>query len=801
MKNIVLNVIAALLIVGNAAANNVVSLNGSWDLTFWKQPARPITSPQDMGRVTTQRVKATVPGNAQLDLVAAGLAPDPYVGSNVFELRKWEGYQWCYSKQFRAPSLSEGQSLILHFGGIDCYADIYLNGNHVGSSANAMIEHDFDITESVKQGVANDLKVIIRSTVLEGQKHLVGMFGIADYPSSETWLTRTPPHSVGWDIMPRLIGIGLWRDVELRVLEPTHFRNVHHYVTEMRTAERNVLLISDLQFTMPFEQFDHAKMVHTVSLNGEVKNRQEMIITAPVLRMATRLLNAELWWPLGYGEQPLYDVKTDIVAEDGTILATDTQRIGLRTIRLDHNNINGEVDGDGEPGRFCFYVNNEPIFVRGTNWVPLDGFHSRDREKYKNVIAECVDLNINMIRCWGGNVYEDNEFFDLCDQYGILVWQDFAMACSFYSQRDEFARAIAEEVQSVVLKLRNHCSLAFWSGNNEDDMYYRLVHGDLRYDPNNDRISRHVIPQVLYEFDFTRPYLPSSPWYSPEIVAKGGLDKYKPEDHLWLFDYHKIPFFAESKCKFVSEIGLRGCPSVESIRRMMPAGSLNPRDPDGRWNADWEAKTTRDFPSWIRNYNYQGDYMQFLVNQIKNMFGEEPSSLEDFVFASQATQAEALKFFLEMWRARKWDDKTGMIWWNLHEGWPNINTGLVDYYGNKKLAYYYMKATELPASAFINDYDGTAQLIVANDTRSPIAGDIKVTDVESGQTVFNGNYTVAANGRADVADIEVPAGAGVLLIEYTVGGEHRTNHFLYGKAPFKLADYRKWMKKAKLPGI
>ncbi len=794
MKKLIVSFFLCLAL--GAMAGDVISLNGEWTLNYWEQPPKAVNSPDEMSGVNFKTIKATVPGNTQLDLYKAGIVPDPYIGSNVFDLRKWEGYQWCYSRTFTVPVLSEGQSARLHFGGIDCYAEIFINGKHVGSTANAMIDHYLDVTDEVRQGAANELKVIIRSTVLEKQNEVVGTFGIACYPSSETWLSRVPPHSVGWDIVPRLIGIGLWRDVELEILDPTHFTDIHHYVTRIDASQHTAMLMSDVQMCIPHRLLDNSRAAVTVSLNGEVKGRQEMEVTSSVLRFAINVPDAQLWWPLGYGEHPLYDVKVTVTDFNGNLLAEDTKKIGLRMVKVDRNEINTEEN----PGKFRFIINGEPIYMRGTNWIPLDAFHSRDKEKYEQAIAEAVDLGVNMIRCWGGNVYEDTRFFELCDENGIMVWQDFAMACTFYSQRESFARAIEEEVTSVVLKLRNHCSLALWCGNNEDDMYHRLVHGDLRYDPNDDRISRHVIPRVLYEFDFTRPYLPSSPYYSRETVARGGADKYKPEEHLWWVGYHKDDFYTGSPAEFVSEVGMRSFPNVESIKRMMPRESWNPRDKDGTWNKDWEGKTTRDFKSWIGNYTYQPDYMTLHVNQIKLMFGEEPKTLEDLVFASQATQAEAFKYWIEMWRSRKWVNKTGLLWWNMREGWPNISTGLVDYYGTKKLGYKYVQNSHKDVCVMVSDVvrKGSLALVAVNDTSLPVSGNITITDVESGRKVYDGKYDVPANGRTDLGDLPSQDGMGVLKISYTVGDKKQENHYLYGTAPYNLAKYKELMRKSAL---
>ena len=206
-----------------------------------------------------------------------------------------------------------------------------------------------------------------------------------------------------------------------------------------------------------------------------------------------------------------------------------------------------------------------PILVKGSNWVPADAFHSRDAGRYEKILALFVDLECNMLRSWGGNVYEDDAFFEICDRNGIMVWQDFAMACAIYPQTPEFLEVMRQEAISVVRKLRNHPSLALWSGDNEVDVSY-YFNG---LDPAHNKITREVLPQVVFQCDPYRPYLPSSPYMSPEVIATG-LTKLMPEDHLWgPRDYFKSSFYTEHTAHFVSEIGYHGCPGLSSIKRFV----------------------------------------------------------------------------------------------------------------------------------------------------------------------------------------------------------------------------------------
>lgn len=398
--------------VSASSDDGIISLNGKWELSYWKQPEQPVLSPDGMKQMEVKTITGTVPGNVELDLLFAGLIDDPMTGNNVNELRKWEEFQWCYSKSFTSPQLEKGQRLQLFFGGIDCLADIWLNGKHIGKPENMLIEHSFDVTNEIKQGESNLLQVIIRSSVIEGQNYFLGSFSIGNFPSEESTFIRKAPHAYGWDILPRLVSAGLWRDVELRVLEQARFKDVHYMVANLDTAQRNVRLYIDAQLKLPFEKFDKVKAVYTLNRNGKEAYKGTTAVVSPAFRYIMELKNADLWWPRGYGEPALYEAKVELVDEDGSVLATDTKRIGLRTVQLERTDINLPDN----PGKFCFIVNGERIFIHGTNWVPLDALHSRDNSLVDEAIEMAVDLNCNMIRCWGGSVYEDHHFFDLCDE-------------------------------------------------------------------------------------------------------------------------------------------------------------------------------------------------------------------------------------------------------------------------------------------------------------------------------------------------------------------------------------------------
>ena len=775
-----------------ASPNRTVTLNGQWNLRYWPQPDmdEPVTDPAEIAKMQPQEIKATVPGNVEIDLLAAGKIEDPMIGSNVNKLRKIENYQWCYSREFATPETKAGEKVMLFFGGIDCLSDVWLNGKHLGSTANQMIEYTFDVTKLLKKdGSQNQLQVIIRSSVLEGQKYIMGSFSMRD-GFGETVNVRKAASSFGWDIMPRLVSAGLWRNVELHIYNPIRFTDVFWITDSVDLKKKRSHGAVDIQIRAPFEAYEDLKAVINVSRNGQTAYNYEIAMTNMNQRVYFYLDNVDFWWPNGYGEAALYDAKVSLQNSKGEVFAVDKRKIGIRTVILDRSEDNTDKDG-----RFCFIVNGEKIFVRGTNWVPLSVLHSQDASFVKSTVDMVKDMNCNMIRCWGGNVYEDHEFFDLCDQYGIMVWQDFAMACSFYPQNDEFARKVEEEVRSVVLKLRSHPSLAIWSGNNENDMNFVWHLAAFRQNPNRDRISRHTIPQVLFEFDPSRPYLPSSPYFSPKAYEMGSNQDDLPERHLWgPRGYYKAPFYTAEKARFVSEIGYHGCPNMESLQKMFTKDCVYPWTEGFKWNDEWMTKSVRAFPTeyWT---NWRTERNDLMTNQIRLLFGSVSKKLEDFVTASQIVQAEAMKYFVERWRGGKFD-KAGIIWWNVKDGWPIISDAVVDYYGGKKLAYHFIKNVQHNACVFINDaVDGFYPLVAVNDTRKPVNGKVTVTDVKSGKVYYQGDFFIDVNGKTIISHIPEIQGQGMLLIKYEVDGKSELNHYLYGQPPFDFNEYKKLLNK------
>ena len=497
-------------------------------------------------------------------------------------------------------------------------------------------------------------------------------------------------------------------------------------------------------------------------------------------KMIVDVPSPRLWWPRGYGGPDLYEVTVELLA-GGRAVASREITAGIRTVELDRT----EVTSPDRPGQFLFRVNGEPVFCKGSNWVPADAFHSRDAGRYEELLALFEDLGCSMLRCWGGNVYEDHAFFDICDRSGIMVWQDFAMACALYPQDPDFLGKIEREAEAVIRKLRNHPSLAVWCGDNECDKQWK--------DPGMNRLTREVLPRAVMRFDGRRPYVPSSPYWAPEAKERGDRDLL-PERHLWApRDYCKSRSYTEHEAHFIGEIGYHGCPNRSSMERFL--------DPEYLW--PW-----RGNPQWITHaadpVGPEGKWayrIKLMADQIREMFGETPVELDDFILGSQISQAEAKKFFVEMTRIGKWR-RTGILWWNVADGWPQFSDAVVDYYLGKKLAYHYLKRVQAPVCVMIGEpMNWHVEAVVGNDTLETGAGTYRIWDADSGDTLLEGAYEVPANQTVNLGRIPVShADKRLFLISWTDGGAVRGNHYLLGFPPFDLERYRGWMEEiAALP--
>ena len=761
----------------------VIPLDGAWKLSYRHQ--------QEGG--AWQTLAAQVPGEVNTAFVAAGLLPDPAVGTNVFAHLPIEQYEWKYERTFAGVEPEPGGSQVLWFGGVDTRAEYFLNGERLGSSENQFVPVSFDVTGRLKE--TNTLVVHIRSVLGCGD---LGVLGRNRIGGTDGEYVRKAQHSFGWDIMPRLVTAGIWKSVWLRNLPAVRFEDFNFYTKNLDLRGRRATALVDYRIVAPWRHLHRAKLRFSLSRNGSRVSGFEQTIHFYQTRSYVSVRNAEFWWPRDAGEPALYDAKAEFVDADGRVLATDERKVGFRTIRLERTNYRD----DEHPGTFRFIVNGVPVYMHGCDITPMDACHSRDRDHLARCCEMLVDLNCNMVRSWGGGVYEDEAFFDFCDANGILVWQDFSMGNIQPVQRDDYAKTIEREATAVVKRLRGHASLGLWCGNNEIDRAMISSWGDFAPNSDKERISREVLPRVLREFDPFTPYLPSSPLWDAEAAelaksvpgAQNGSERrILSQDHLWgpRAKYFRDPFWTNTICTFVSETGVHGCPNLDSLKRMMTPEGLYPWPDKANkfiFNAEWRCKAVSSYDDQI---GYANGRNALMSHQVKAYFGSIPDDLATFVDQSQIYQAEALKCWVGTFRCRK-GRTWGMLWWNLRDGWPIISDGVVDYYFGRKRAYRTLKAIQHPQ--FVQLCDGAVRGIIAvNDRMYPVKGTVKVTDFESGRVFFDGSVEIAANATVKVLDRPALFGNGALRIDYAFEGVSHVNVSIYGEPPFDYAKVREWL--------
>ena len=778
-----------------ALARRTTSLNGAaWSLTYGACPDYPKNTPQTAPPADWPTIPATVPGNVEIDMAAAGKIEPLEKGNRVLQALKLEDYQWWYKRKFQAGHGEPGEKAELVFEGLDCIATVWLNGTQVGKSANMLVAQRFDVTGALLPGQTNEITVRIDPAVPAGLAYPHSGW---EHPSNDHWealYVRKAAHMYGWDIMPRIVSAGLWKDVYVEWTRPTRISNVYWHTKSVDRKQSKATVNVAWQFD-GVKDADKYKLAVELRHGTEVAARWETAVGAPSGDRDLALEHAALWWPRGYGEQPLYEAVVTLSNHEGKVIDRNVTRIGVRTIVLNRTDI---LTADGK-GKFGFDVNGEPVFVKGTDYSCLDGLHSRDSQHVDRTVGLMAEANCNMARCWGGNVYPETRFFDLCDEAGIMVWQDFNMACAIYPKSDEFLTEIDREARIVVARLRNHPSLALWSGNNECDDSFADHPGT---DPNLDLSTRVTIPNVLKELDPNRSYLPSSPYHSPAVWAAGNKMDSMPEVHLWgPRGYFKAPFYTSSDAHFASEIGYHGCSSRASLEKMMDADSVFPwlkgeGYRDGRkWNEQWLTKSCRSTPD-DKTTMGRNDLM---VNQVKAFFGECPDDLDGFILASQITQAEAMKFFVELFRQQK-GHKQGILWWNIRDGWPILSDAVVDYYFDKKLAFYYLQRVQQNVQAICcEEADGKHGVVVVNDTLKRAKGHLEILRAGDSAKLLDLPYDVEPNGKAVVGSLAHPANNDMWQIKWTVeGGAAHNSHYLAFHPTVSLDQYKQWQK---IPGL
>jgi len=669
-----------------------VSLDGEW---FFRECGKEEKEPPtiDSGRW----LKAIVPGVVHLDLQRNGIIPDPFFRMNELEVAWVEDKDWWYVKEFNLErDFLKHDRIELKFYGIDTFATIWLNGKEVARTSNMFHEHVFSVKDILREG-RNTLVVRIDSPkrVLEEMysKDSLKLYS-AFYPP--VVYGRKAQYSFGWDWGPRLATSGIWRSVVLQAYDVCKIESFYFssgLSEDLETAKLNVKISVEI-----FKK-EHVKVRTRISGFGDNQVKEESKDVSPGSNNFVFdfiIKKPKLWWPNGYGDQNLYDLEITIEGPNG-ILDSIRKKVGIRRIEVVQ-----EKDEEGKT--FFFKVNNVPVFCKGVNWVPADSFLPRvTREVYEYLLNMAKQANMNMIRVWGGGVYEDEAFYELCDEKGIMVWQDFMFACAEYPEEEWFFELVRKEAEKVVKRLRNHACLAIWCGNNENHVFFKWVWSRMRNRFYGETIYHKILPEICAKLDPATFYWPGSPYGGDDPNSQSEGDRHNWEVWSMFRDYSE---YLKDNGRFISEFGFQSMPSMETIKRF-----TLPED--------------RHFQSKVIEFhNKQTLGPERLWFFLSSHF-KLPSNLGEFIYLTQINQGEALKTGIEHWRRRKF--KTGgALVWQLNDCWPVLSWSLIDYYGEPKASYYYVKRAFEPVNFSLVVDQSSVEAWVCNDLFKPVRGRIRI---------------------------------------------------------------------------
>ena len=758
------------------------SLNGTWAFSFTPPTASaPITA------------TATVPGNVEPELVRLGLLEDYMPADSKYATMPFELVDdWTFSRRFDAPPLADGHTRELVFDGIDTVAEIYLNGNKLLDCVNMHRQWRLDVADKLLPR-DNELKVIIRSADRYARRLQAATFP----PSRNSSLYGSQPylrkarHQWGWDNAPRLLTAGIWRAVYLEDLPAERFEDVYVYTDNIE--ETIVRLGFHWSYRMPE---DKSTLGYTIrySLSDAdgvaYEYEEEVLFPRGAHRAIIPREQLKLWWPYGFGEPHLYDARIEMLC-GGKVIASSQLRTGIRTVRLLEDE---DVDENGN-GTFLFTVNNEKIMIRGTNWKPADALASRADEKVLQFLPLAKECNCNMVRIWGGGIYEDHAFFDYCDENGLLVWQDFMFACEMPPADDWFCEEVRREAVEIVRKLRNHPSLAIWCGDNENDLMMRYsILRNSNFLPSQFKISREVLREATAQYDPYRAYVASSPRYSDRFVTsrrRGNRAFGSVEEHLYPMEYAKA--LRACKSSFIGETG---------------PWCFNPFTEDEEIFAREKARCerlwdTKEIPPVVEDAHQSDSYFaRCRAVGRKNCleaFGRDFTLEEwhDYATAIGILCADIFKDAVEYTRVMRWR-KTGVLWWSLADMWPMLfNYSVVDCKGNRKLPFDWIRQAQraLALMAVKQDCEGLPTLYAVNDTLEAHRGSYRITAYgTNGQAhpVCEGTFAVVANSVTTLPTPNV-AEQELWLMEWTAeDGQTHCNHFVTGARPYPFEAWKRW---------
>jgi len=722
---LLLAVITFILIGCEMKKNSVLiqNLNENW--TFNKESSDSVYG-------------ASVPGCVHTDLINNELIEDPFFGINERSLQ-WIGKEnWIYKTKFDMSSEILSKSKVnLIFEGLDTYAEVVLNNELILSSNNMFRVWEIDSKDLLKE---KDNSLIIRfQNVFDKNlpKWENAPFRLTAYPNNDqadtmlVMYSRKAQFHYGWDWGPRFVTAGIWKPIYIKAWDEFILESVQ--IIQDNVNKEKAKLDAVFEITSLINQkaelivnIDEANL--TFEKNVELKKGTNKISFDFVIN------NPKLWWSNGLGEQYLYNFQF-MVENENNLVDIKNEKIGIRSL---------EVIRDKDEHGKSFYVklNGVPVFMKGANYIPQDNFQSRvDRDDYEFIIKSAAEANMNMLRVWGGGIYEEDMFYETCDKYGILVWQDFMFACAMYPSDEEFNENVKKEIIDNVKRIRNHPSLALYCGNNEVNISWHSWGWKDRYpqdiqnvyEKDMDNLFYEIIPNALKTVDNTRYYHPSSPISGMKDSWNGDGDI-----HYWGVWHGKEPFykFNDNVARFMSEYGFQSYPEINTINKF-----ANSED------RELHSEVMLSHQRCMSDERRDKEYGNRLIETYMDYMYKKPKDFESYVYVSQLLQAEGIKSAIEIHR-RNMPYCMGTLYWQINDCWPVASWSSIDHYQNWKALHYFAKKAYSNLIISANNVRDSLEVYLISDELNDIKGTIKLTAYElDGKEIsnFSSEINVEAN--------------------------------------------------------
>ena len=684
----------------------------------WQCKQRTATlSPVDDASNEKGWFAASVPGTVQQALLATNQMFDPFYGRNE-TLVQWVGESdWMYRCTFKRPDTAPGDCVVLCFDGLDTFATVWLNGEQIHHSDNMFVPYRIDIGSRLREG-KNELLIMFESALRRGKQRE------AEYGERAVWngdasrvYVRKAQYHYGWDWGPTLLTAGPWQPVRLEVYRARISDLYCPIELDADLAHARIQVRTSCEMSHAVQQKELMLRLSLYAPDGTKIDERTLPVTDTVVHHTFELDHPQLWWPRGYGEQPLYRVEAVLhhlhhLHQHTKELDCSEKRVGIRRLQLVQQPVN-----DGSGTTFFFSVNNTPVYCGGANWIPADSYlPAVTPERYRAWLQYAVDAHMTMLRVWGGGIYENDVFYDICDELGLLVWQDFLFGCGIYPAYDWFQKSVQAEAEAALVRLRHHPSIALWCGNNED---YSIAQSRGYYDSSFTgdftttqfparAIYERLLPDICARLDPERPYWPGSPYGGSDAnnVKRG-------DTHAWHVWNENVPYqdYPETKARFVSEFGMGSLPALSTIEGFTPPEERYPQSRTIEHHSKSEGGTRK--------------LAGYIIDNVRI-----PADLPGYIYATQFIQAEAMGVGIRGWR-RHWghlDEQTGgAILWQLNDCWPVTSWAIIDYAFRPKAAYYVVRRELAPfVVGLALNKDGDAELWAVNGITKPIRAEVEI---------------------------------------------------------------------------